>query len=182
MRTLSRAFPALLVFSALAFSQSTAPEQPLRTQKDLDTFLSKPLSDRDLLGARTYELKACTAENAGLRQQLDDRHQQEGIALAAFFGLGFGLAAAVLGLKHIIHLWSLSVLGKQFVAMLAAATWVSTVVFLQASDKALSSRPISVALSVFVYSLPAILFSGIAVWWLRRQPATEALRSQINPS
>jgi hypothetical protein len=50
---------ALALMWAFTFAQTSGPETTIRTGQDLDMFLSKPLSDKELVQARTYELQEC---------------------------------------------------------------------------------------------------------------------------
>ena len=86
-------------------------------------------------------------------------------------GLGSGLILAFLawrGLRWLVRrprLGSVSPAKKQLAAMVLAALWISISGFAAQQEPRLAIHPINMAFTVIVYSLPALLFGGIAFWW-----------------
>jgi hypothetical protein len=85
--------------------------------------------------------------------------------LAVGIGLGIGLLNR---LVQVCKRLAPSKAKKQLTVMIACSIWLSVAATVLASDSNLSKYPISLLVSVFIYSLPAILFGGIALWWLTR--------------
>ena len=152
-----------------AFGQSPEPQQPIRTMEDLDKFLAKPLSDKQLLEARTHELQECQSHNLQLQQNLDSHREVRLRIFIAFTGVGAGLLVTILVFRQVKHAWSASPAGKQLMVMVLGATWISAVALIEANNEHLSGHPLNLAFAVAVYSIPAVLFSGIGMWWLGKR-------------
>jgi hypothetical protein len=164
---------AALALLAFSFAQTPEPEIPIRTPQDVDKFLSKPLSDKQLLEARTYELQECQSHNLQLQRELNLHREFRLRIFAGFTGVGAGLLVAFLLLRQLRRALSMSPAGKRLAVMVLGAIWVSAVVLVEGSKSQLSEHPVNLFVAVTVYSVPAALFSGIGLWWLgkERSPA-----------
>jgi hypothetical protein len=61
---------------------------------------------------------------------------------------------------------------KQLIALVAGAIWVSVAALISVDDARLTDRPVSLVFTIFAYSIPAALFSGIAFWWFGKGKPT----------
>ncbi|MGH9564683.1 MAG: hypothetical protein ACRD4F_07300, partial [Candidatus Angelobacter sp.] len=64
-----------------------------------------------------------------------------------------------------------SIIRKQLAIMTLAALWIIIAGALLLSDNDLNKHPVNLLVSLFICSLPAVLFGGIALWWLKQKPA-----------
>jgi hypothetical protein len=160
---------ALAFIGALSVAQTPEPEPPIRTMQDVDKFLSKPLSDKDLLQARTYELQECRAQNLRLQHDLGLHREFRLRIFVGFIGVGAGLLIAFFVLRLLRRAWSVSLAGKRLAVLVLGAAWISAVVLVEGSNEYLSRHPVDLAVAVTVYSIPVALFSGIGVWWLGKR-------------
>ena len=174
----------VLVSSGLAQGKLASP--PIRNEEDLDKFLAgstlqkcqahfhqcaHDLSEWMKWGSETYpigqELYAenikLTADNKKLRSDLDSNHVW---LLLGFAGIGVGMGVVLVSIRFLSRKWRASPTGKQLVVLVLGAAWVSITALVSASTPRLSVHPVNLALTVGVYSIPAMLFSGIAFWWL----------------
>jgi len=87
----------------------------------------------------------------------------------AFVALGAGIFVAFMLLKALVRAWPSSPAKKQLVVLSLGALWVSSAAVIGASDPRLSIHPVNLAFTVGVYSLPAVLFAGVAFWWFEQQ-------------
>jgi len=53
--------------------------------------------------------------------------------------------------------------------LVMGAAWVSVVALIAASDSRFSYHPVSSALRVGVWSLPALVFGAVAFWWFGKK-------------
>ncbi len=92
------------------------------------------------------------------------------IAIGAFgIGLGIGLV------NKLAQVWwrhPPSKAKKQLTVMIAGSVWLTVAAIIGVLDSNLSKHPINLLVSVFIYSLPALLFGGIALWWFNRAEPT----------
>ena len=101
--------------------------------------------------------------------RLNAENSQVGFRIFVLFaGIGAGLSLAWVSGKAIRHWWPMSKQRRQLITLLLMAAWVTVAAVLALSDSRLSSHPVNLVLSVFVYSLPALTFGGVAVWWFGR--------------
>ena len=85
-----------------------------------------------------------------------------------FAGIGAGASSAWGALKAIRRWWPVSKQRRQLITLLFMAAWVTTAAVIGLSDSRLAFHPVNLVLSVFVYSLPALTFGSVAVWWFGR--------------
>jgi len=85
-------------------------------------------------------------------------------------GMGLGLGVAFVGLR-LLWQWRASSAGKQLAALVLGAAWITVAAFYGAADARLSAHPVNLLLTVFVYSIPALLLAGIGFWWFGKSNA-----------
>ena len=109
---------------------------------------------------------------APMKAENDKLHAENSqIALRIFLlfaGIGAGLAFAWAALKAIRRWWPMSKTRRVLITLLLMAAWVSVAAAVGLSDARLSAHPVNLVSSVFVYSLPALTFGSVAVWWFGR--------------
>lgn len=54
---------------------------------------------------------------------------------------------------------------RQLMVLVLGAIWISVAALIAVNDAVLSRHPVNMLFTVLVYSLPALLFSGIGFWW-----------------
>jgi len=118
------------------------------------------------LQARNDQLFA-QKENLQREIQRNDRDMATRV-FVAFGAIGFGLFMAWGILRAIKKWWPISNRRRQLITLLLMATWVTVAAAVAANDARLTYHPVNLTLSVFVYSLPALAFGGIGVWWFGR--------------
>ncbi len=126
----------------------------------------------DAMSTRNEELEYATgqlqAENQRLRKE---KLNNVFVAIATFASLGVGVFAAYALGRFLKRVWPSSSAGKQLVVMVVGAFWISAVALLHATNPYYEQHAISLVLTVFVFSIPPLLFCGIAVWWLGKNKA-----------
>jgi len=166
-------------------SAQTAPP-PLHAIEDVDRFLAgstlkecqghfheceQNLSDLQEWAGRNYPIgQRLAAENEQLRARAVSEGKAE-VRLRIFIGfggVGFGLFFAWATVKAIRRWWPSSKQRRQLITLLLMAAWVTVVAAVGIGDSALAHHPINLAVSVFVYSIPALAFGGVGVWWFGR--------------
>lgn len=182
-------------------------QRPIRTVRDLDDFLSKPLADRpEFVGGKktptTGDLRGCqgelqrSAENVSQWEKWYENNRIESLGkenirlrsenqrlqnqvleneLAEVIGVGViaGIVALTIyglwrAMRSIRRLFPLSKTRKQLGTLLAMAAWVSVSTVIALAEDGLLHHPINLLSVVFVYSLPALAFGSIGVWWFGR--------------
>jgi hypothetical protein len=109
-----------------------------------------------------------TVANRKFEKELND---QRAWLFFGFAGVGAGLAVAFLTVRFLWRKWRLSPTGKQLGVLVLGALWMTAAVFVALNDSTLAPHPINLAVTVVVYSLPAILFASIAFWWFEKAKA-----------
>jgi len=112
-------------------------------------------------------------ENDDLRKQNSDLGQKLSLEdhkdeFLGFLGLGVGIAAVFLIGRIVRCALPLTTERKQLIVLVSCAAWISVVAVIGLFTERLSRHPVNLVLTIIVYSLPAISFSGIAFWWLGR--------------
>jgi hypothetical protein len=103
-------------------------------------------------------------------QRLENLARIRMIAVSSLgFGIGIALFCSWLFWRWFRQVRPIPTAKKQLAILLLTATWITACVFIALSDGTLSTHPINMAVIVFMYSLPAILFGGIAVGWIGRK-------------
>jgi|HubBroStandDraft_3_1064219.scaffolds.fasta_scaffold83979_2 hypothetical protein len=173
----------------------TAP--PLRNVEDVDKFLAgstlkeckthfhecaQNLSDLQQWADANYPIgQRLSAANLQLMTENNhltvvNRELQSEVTenrVELFFWLvaaGVGLVAVSMTVRFLWRKWRLSPAGKQLAVLVLGALWMTAAVFVALDNPSLSVHPINLAVTVVVYSLPAILFAGIAFWWFEKAP------------
>jgi hypothetical protein len=186
-RVLSLALVGLvLVSGGLAQTQITSP--PIRSEEDLDKFLaggtlqecqvhfhecSHDLSEWVKWGNENYPIGQqlyaqnvkLTADNKKLRAGLNSNYMW---VFLGFCGFGAGLGVVLLSIRFLRRKWRASPMGKQLTVLVLGAVWITVVALVSLNIPRLSVHPVNLAFTVGVYSIPAILFSGIAFWWFAK--------------
>jgi hypothetical protein len=175
----------------LAYTQDTLsrpPENmpqglpPITTFKDLDEFLAKPLSDRDKCESRVFQWQEWYGQNMPVIERLQTdlavlRDSKRELRIDIFLGslaIGSGCAFAWVIMRAFRRWWPVSKQRRQLITLLLVATWVTVTVGVTTGSPALAHHPVNLAISVLIYSLPALLFGGVGVWWFGR--TSEILR------
>jgi hypothetical protein len=166
-----------------------APPGGVRTVADLDAFLQGKVTPKTLAECQDYGLQwqAWYAHNAPLLADyaaLNTRYRDlelENERLAgtaaeirlrisiAFASIGAGLFLAFLVSRGVRRTWPLSFEHKQLAVLLIVAAWVSVAALILVSDSRFSYHPVSSALRVGVWSLPALVFGSVAFWWFGKK-------------
>lgn len=118
------------------------------------------------------ELNECNDHIGALQSQLRDRTNAEsltGIFIAAV-GIGIGIGAFI-RLALFLKRLKLPGVRKQLLTAIVCSFWIIAAAFILASDASLNTHPVSLLVMILIYSLPAILFGGIILWWLARTNA-----------
>ena len=125
---------------------------------------TKPVHDQLLADYRALETR-----NSELEQDLlnSDRTVRYRVA-AGFAGLAAGICIAFLAVKILIRVWPASPQKKQLIILVFGALWISVASVVGANDSQLSIHPVNLAFTVGIESMPAVLFSGIAFWWIEK--------------
>jgi hypothetical protein len=105
-------------------------------------------------------------ENATLKRDANSAPEQIFVAFAA---VGFGAFLAYLVSRGVWRVWPLSFEHKQLAVLVLAAGWVSIAALIAASDSRFSYHPMSSALKVGVWSIPALVFGAVAFWWFGKK-------------
>jgi hypothetical protein len=109
------------------------------------------------------------ARNQVLADDLANQNREIGTRIfTGCVGLGFGMFLAFRAIKAIRRWWPSSKQRRQLITLLLMATWVTIAAVVALSDSRLSYHPVNLAFSVLVYSLPALAFGGVGVWWFGR--------------
>jgi hypothetical protein len=108
------------------------------------------------------------SENSKLRNKLRLAEPVE--VFIGLLGLGAGIGTIFpLGkwlLRASRSLLTLSPEKKKLLLLIGGAAWISVVVLIVSQQQILYLHPVNLLAAVVVYSIPAILFDGIALWWL----------------
>jgi hypothetical protein len=168
-----------MCLACLAYAQDLK-KSPTEIDRELEQAIGRPLpnqaSDLEQCQVRVREWETWAAQNMPICQQWERENSQihrENLEIkvrigVAFAGLGAGLFLAFMALKAIRRWWPQSKTRRQLITLLLMAAWVTVVSVVAISDVALSHHPINLAVMVFVYSLPALAFGGVGVWWFGR--------------
>jgi hypothetical protein len=117
----------------------------------------------------TRENNELGTEDSRLRSELKIA-EPVGI-FSGFLGLGAGI-----GIIFLLAKWlrrapqpstSVSAEKKKLLLLIGGAGWISVAVVICSQRQILYLHPINLLVAVVVYSIPAVLFGGIAFWWLR---------------
>ena len=126
------------------------------------------MQDANRLEAENDKLRA---DNEELRSS---EHSRIDVNLAtAAVGIGVGVFGAFWLLRGLKRAWSVSGKGKQLLFMVCGAVWITGVALIAVNDSDLSRHPVNMLFTVLVYSLPALLFSGIGFWWFGKAKQQE---------
>jgi hypothetical protein len=117
-------------------------------------------------------LEADNERLLGTNQSLtEDLAKNRPVVFFEFCGIGAGSVVALVTLWILWRKWRLSPTGKQLGVLMLGAAWMTVAVFVALNESTLAAHPINLAVTVVVYSLPAILFAGIAFWWFEKAKA-----------
>ena len=120
------------------------------------------MADYATLSDSYYQLKDRNEHLEGAVRSIDRK------VFCGFAGVGVGVFLAFMALRAIRRWWPVSKQRRQLITLLLVASWVTIAALIGLSDPRLSYHPVNLALSVFVYSLPALTFGSVAVWWFGR--------------
>lgn len=162
----------LLVASSLAFAQHQfgAPPKYLgdcqtRVVKWQDWYNRNINEYNDRYDKLMQDFSTERLRNKDLQEDLASLRED-----SFFGGLGIGCGAflvfiALRWVKQLKRLSPISPAKRQLTVMILAATWITVAGFVAQQQPQLTMHPVNMAFTVGVYSLPALLFGGIAVWW-----------------
>ncbi len=112
---------------------------------------------------------ALVAKNQELEEGIIDKNREFRLQIfSGFSGIGFGVFLAFMAVRAIRRWWPISKQRRQLITLLLIATWVTVVALVMANNPSAVHHPINLAVMVFVYSLPALAFGGVGVWWFGR--------------
>lgn len=146
----------LVLFTTVGWAQPTTPLEGCQSELKKWQEWGRINAPRHEQLIRDYEM---------LEQ---DRSNQLAAFIAGGLAIGFGGGMAVLGIKGLRRIWPLSRERKQLAVLILGAAWITIAGFVVANDSWLSQHPVNMLLTIFVYSLPALLFGGIGAWWFGR--------------
>ncbi|HEY1526908.1 MAG TPA: hypothetical protein VGH51_11770 [Candidatus Angelobacter sp.] len=102
-------------------------------------------------------------ENLHLQSEKPSFAQMVGVGVGVGMGLGIIACAALFWRKL-----APSSPRKQLTILTLCSLWIIVAGVALSSERNLSMHPINLLVSVFIYSMPAILFGAISLWWLKR--------------
>jgi len=175
---LSIALGLVCVSPAHVQKSSVTPEQ------DIEKILGhKPVftpSKPDECQAKLDEWQKWGDKNGPIMARISERNQylesraainRESV-METSLAFGAGIFGAFLLVKATKRLWPFSTERKQLIVLVLGATWITVAAYVAVTNDLFAAHPINLAFAIGVYSLPAILFGGIAFWWLGKAKRT----------
>jgi hypothetical protein len=130
------------------------------------------------LKTNNYQLKQENADLQSANSELrNDLRTAEPVGVfSGLLGIGAGISIIFLLAKWTrraqLSTPMLSRDTKKLFLLIGGAVWISVVVVICSQAQSLYLHPLNLLVAVVVYSIPAILFDGIAFWWLRKPEKT----------
>jgi hypothetical protein len=125
--------------------------------------------DQPAQGRLLADYNKVTEQNLLLETRLNLLRSERNKTIIISLALGAGVFASSILWRILRALRPLALVVKQLIVLILGAAWISVAALLTAVDPKLSVRPAILALAVGMYSLPAVLFSGIAMWWFAKE-------------
>ena len=118
--------------------------------------------------AKAKECNAAAARISTLESQANSRAIIERLSVGLVFGVGAGLVWALVRVLRwvLANLRRWTSAKKQLIVLLAVASWMTIVALIGISR---DFYPIVILEHTLLYSLPGLLFGGIAFWWFSRK-------------
>jgi len=176
---------SLLLLLCTSMAQNASSSAPsIKSAADLDKFLAgNSLKDcqanfatlQNWANANYDRAQSLQVENTRLRRELASETKRGDRMFLGFLGAGVGLYCTWLA-SYLLRLvvasarrsWPVSKQKRQLIVLLMIASWMSIVSVLASNNEGLAGHPINLAVWILVYSVPALSFGGIAVWWFGR--------------
>ncbi len=86
---------------------------------------------------------------------------------------GVSIGIVILIAKWFRRMRPLSAARKQLIWLVLGAVRITVAALIAVNDYELSKHPVNMVFMVLVYSLPAVLFSGIGFWWFGKAKQQE---------
>jgi len=115
-----------------------------------------------------------TEQNLLLESRLEALRSERNQTMITYMSLGAGFFAALVIWRLLTALRPFTPVTKQLVVFLMGAGWVSLAALLSGANAQLRIHPANWALAVALYSLPAILFCAIGLWWFAKERSERA--------
>jgi energy-coupling factor transporter transmembrane protein EcfT len=182
---------AVLLVLSLGIVVRARPQHSIETVKDLDNVLAHPLPDNVLLTdcqTRNQQWETSYRNlDAQLRQQRASNREARVEVSLAFATLGAGIVGTFMFMRFAVKVakrwWPVSKQRRQLIVMISMASWVtiaSAVALIVTTDQVhaleglrFQIHPVNMIISLLVYSLPALSFGSVGIWWFgRKKPET----------
>lgn len=123
-----------------------------------------------------YKNEALSAEKEELRNEIADLKNDDhsSVSFTQYLGLGFGLGIGAGVVVVLVLFWRRlkpTSPKKQLAVLVFCSAWIVVTGMVMEADSTLNKHPINLLVSIFVYSLPALLFTAVSLWWLKRTSA-----------
>lgn len=176
-------FAVVLMLAGACLGQITEPPtKPMRTIQDVDLALCRSdlaqwkdwyKTNQPIINATISNLHTVQDDNARLRERLQSIEETW---LMGGAGLGAGVFLMFIFATAAKRVWTsvpaVAPVKKQLLVLILAASWITIAAFLAEQQPRLVNHPVNMAFTVAMYSLPALLFGGIAVWWFGKAKLT----------
>jgi hypothetical protein len=191
MPRIFRTFIFVLASLPLLSQQPSTPAKPpsdlasVRTQADLDAVLAK----RRLQECET-NLQKWNDWRTNNKDALDEYEKNSGSCIEVvqsskveariqtaigYFSFAAGIVVSLfliwrigLAVRRFFQKRPFTPEKKQLVALIIASLWASGAVVFSLNEPDLTRHPVNLLATVFVLSLPAMLFGGVSFWWFEK--------------
>lgn len=115
-----------------------------------------------------------TERNLLLESRLASLRSERNKTIITYMAFGAGFFVALMVWRILLALRPLTSILKQLVVLLLGAAWVTIAALLAAVNPQLVAHPANWAFVVSIYSIPAILFCAIGMWWFAKEKSEPA--------
>ena len=153
-------------------SQPSAPGRAYTLQdcqirvKQWETWSAQTESVESRLRSDNQQL---TEQNIFLESRLTSLRSERNKTFITYMASGAGFFLGLMVWRILLALRPLTSILKQLVVLLLGAAWVTGAALLAAVNPQLVTHPANWVFVVSVYSLPAVLFCAIGVWWFAKE-------------